>query len=103
MSKPMKIFVAGGAGFIGSNFIRRIMRRRPDARILNFDKLTYSGNKDNLAGVSKRKKYQFVQGDIENAAALGKAFKKFMPDNVINFEAETQVDSSYHGIVKDFM
>src|SRR5258708_291635 len=103
MSKPMKIFVAGGAGFSGSNCIRRIMRRRPDARILNFDKLTYSGNKDNLAGVSKSKKYQFVQGDIANAAALGKAFKKFRPDYVINFAAETHVDRSIHGGAKEFV
>ena len=100
---PVKILVAGGAGFIGSNFIRRILKKRHDARILNFDKLTYSGNLNNLRDVKNDRRYQFVKGDIADAAALGKAFKKFKPDYVINFAAETHVDRSIHVGAKEFI
>src|SRR5690348_15469462 len=95
-NKAMRIFVAGGAGFIGSNFIRRILKGHGSARVLNFDKLTYSGNLENLRDIAKDRRYQFVKGDIADAAALGRAFKKFRPDYVINFAAETHVDRSIH-------
>lgn len=100
---PTKILVAGGAGFIGSNFIRRVLKKRRDAQVLNFDKLTYSGNLDNLCEIENDKRYKFVKGDIGDAQALEEAFKKFNPNYVINFAAETHVDKSIHVGAKEFI
>ena len=101
--KGSKIFVAGGAGFIGSNFIRRLFSRHPSVTILNFDKLTYSGNRDNLRDIERETRYRFVRGDIADAKKLGAAFRAFEPDYVINFAAETHVDRSIHGGAKEFV
>ena len=60
----MNVFVTGGAGFIGSNFIRYIMENHPDYRIINYDKLTYAGNLENLVGIEKNPRYVFEKGDI---------------------------------------
>ena len=88
----MKLLVTGGAGFIGSNFIR-LMLQAGDTEIVNFDKLTYSGNLENLADVAENPHYTFVRGDIADsddvAAVLTSGF-----DAVINFAAETHVDRS---------
>jgi len=99
----IRIFVAGGAGFIGSNFIRKILKRRHDVRIVNFDALTYSGNLDNLRDVARDKRYRFVRGDIADSATLKKAFNAFKPDYVVNFAAETHVDRSIHVGAKEFI
>lgn len=99
----MNIIVTGGAGFIGSNFIRYILKRQPSARILNFDKLTYSGNLENLKDISKNPRYSFVLGDISDSAKVSAVFKKFKPDYVINFAAETHVDRSIHGGTEQFL
>ena len=99
----MRIFVAGGAGFIGSHFIRRILKRHQNVDILNFDKLTYSGNLENLRDIDHDRRYCFVRGDISNAMALKKAFAAFHPNYVINFAAETHVDRSIHGDAKEFI
>lgn len=101
--RSKKILVIGGAGFIGSNFIRMMLRKHRDVVITNFDKLTYSGNLDNLKDVAKDKRYQFIRGDIGDAAALGRVFKKSAPDYVINFAAETHVDRSIHVGAKEFI
>lgn len=93
----MNILVAGGAGFIGSNFIQYVLRERPDARILNFDALTYAGNLENLSMLSGDARYAFREGRIEDAAALDAAITAFQPDAIINFAAETHVDRSIHG------
>ena len=90
------ILVCGGAGFIGSNFIHRILREHPKARVVNLDKLTYSGNLDNLRDVAKDKRYTFVRGDISDRKKVASVFKKYEPDYVINFAAETHVDRSIH-------
>lgn len=90
------ILVAGGAGFIGSNFIRYILSRYKSVRIVNFDKLTYSGNLDNLRDIAKNKRYSFVKGDVADGARVQAAFKKYAPDFAINFSAETHVDRSIH-------
>lgn len=88
----MKLLVTGGAGFIGSNFIRYILNKYPDYKIINYDKLTYAGNPDNLRDVEKDKRYKFVKGDICDFKLVNKYMKK--TDAVVNFAAETHVDRS---------
>ena len=97
------ILVCGGAGFIGSNFIRYILGKHKKARLINFDKLTYSGNLDNLKDIAKDSRYKFVRGDIADEKAVGDAFKKFRPNYVINFAAETHVDRSIHKNALEFV
>ena len=72
----MKIFVTGGAGFIGSNFIRQVLSLRKDYKIVNYDKLTYAGNLANLDSVADNPNYSFVRGDICDAAALEEAMQR---------------------------
>lgn len=98
-----KILVCGGAGFIGSNFIRYILNKHKNIKILNYDKLTYSGNLDNLKNITKDKRYHFVKGDIANKKQLETAIKKFKPNYIINFAAETHVDKSIHMGAKEFI
>ena len=95
-----KVFVAGGAGFIGSNFIRHVMRERPDASVVNFDALTYAGNLENLSDVSGDGRYSFVHGNIADAAAVAGAMAGC--DAVVNFAAESHVDRSIEDAA-DFM
>lgn len=90
------ILVCGGAGFIGSNFIRHILGKYPKVSVVNLDKLTYSGNKDNLRDYAKDARYTFVRGDIAAQKTITAVFKKYEPDYVINFAAETHVDRSIH-------
>jgi len=90
----MTILVTGGCGFIGTNFIRYFIKKHPGYKILNIDKLTYAGNLENLKDFKKRKNYHFVKADICSALFMKKLFKKFKPDAVINFAAETHVDRS---------
>lgn len=91
-----KILVCGGAGFIGSNFIQYILKKYPKVKIVNVDKLTYSGNLDNLREVADNPRYTFVRGDISDQKKINATFKKYRPDYVINFAAETHVDRSIH-------
>ncbi len=88
------ILVTGGAGFIGSNFVRLIMKQHPDYHIVVFDKLTYAGNLDNLESVSERDNYKFIQGDIADRETVRRALKSNDIDTVVNFAAETHVDRS---------
>ena len=88
----MKILVTGGAGFIGSNFIRYWIANHPDDEIVNFDKLTYAGNLENLKDIDRNQKYSFIQGDISNVEQVTKAMVGV--DIVVNFAAETHVDRS---------
>ncbi len=90
------VLVCGGAGFIGSNFIRLVLKRYPRVRVVNLDKITYSGNLDNLRDVEKDKRYTFVRGDIASKKKMLDWFRKYKPDYVINFAAETHVDRSIH-------
>ena len=89
-----KLFVTGGAGFIGSAFIRGALAAWPDCRITNFDALTYAGNLDNLAGLEPSR-HHFVRGDICDRAAVAGALDEGT-DAVINFAAESHVDRSIH-------
>ena len=88
------LLVTGGAGFIGSNFVRHMLRTRPDYRIVVFDKLTYAGNRANLADVADHPNYAFVQGDICVAADVRGAIQQHDIDTVVNWAAETHVDRS---------
>jgi len=90
----MKILVTGGAGFIGSAFIRLTLAVRPGWRIINLDKLTYAGNLENLASVADNEYYRFVRGDICDRAVVGEFFSVEQPDAVIHFAAESHVDRS---------
>ena len=89
----MKIFVTGGAGFIGSAFIRYLLSNY-DNQILNYDKLSYAGNLNSLASISNNKNYSFIKGDICNKNHLSKSIINFKPDLVVHFAAETHVDRS---------
>ena len=91
----MNVLVTGGAGFIGSNFIRLILNRHPAWQVINFDKLTYAGNLENLKTVEKNPNYHFVKGDIIDAVAVEKAMQGV--DTVVHFAAETHVDRSISG------
>jgi dTDP-glucose 4,6-dehydratase len=91
----LKILVTGGAGFIGSNFIRLILAKYPDYEVVNLDKLTYAGNLDNLKDIESDERYSFVRADIGDAGAVDKAMSGI--DAVINFAAESHVDRSIGG------
>ncbi len=84
--------ITGGCGFIGSNFILRLLRQREDANVINLDRLTYAGNQDNLRDIADDPRYRFVQGDITDAALVGELMEE--ADCVVNFAAETHVDRS---------
>lgn len=99
----MKLLVCGGAGFIGSNFIRHILKTYSDYKVINYDKLTYAGNLDNLKDVENNPNYIFVQGDITDLENLNKTIKENNITHIINFAAETHVDRSIHGGCKDFV
>jgi dTDP-glucose 4,6-dehydratase len=88
----MKLLVCGGAGFIGSNFIRRALAEKGPSEIINLDKLTYAGNPDNLRAVEADPRYRFVQGDIVDRGAVMRAAQGV--DAIVNFAAETHVDRS---------
>jgi dTDP-glucose 4,6-dehydratase len=90
----MKLFVTGGAGFIGSQFIRHILQSKDVQAVVNFDKLTYAGHLENLTDVSKDRRYRFVRGDIADPKAVERSMKGM--DCVVNFAAETHVDRSIH-------
>ncbi|MEK9206894.1 MAG: dTDP-glucose 4,6-dehydratase [Patescibacteria group bacterium] len=88
----MKLLVTGGAGFIGSNFILYWFRNHPGDQIINFDKLTYAGNLENLKEVEKNPNYTFVRGDICSVSEVESAMKGI--DTVVHFAAESHVDRS---------
>lgn len=88
------ILVTGGAGFIGSAFVRHMVKAYPDYTIIVYDKLTYAGNLDNLLPVQDAPNYRFFQGDIANRAQVNEAFTLHQVDTVVNFAAESHVDRS---------
>ncbi len=91
----MKVMlVTGGAGFIGSNFINYFLRRNKNYIIVNIDKLTYAGNHENLSSVEESPRYHFIKGDICNYELVNYALKRYRPDSIINFAAESHVDRS---------
>ncbi|MBZ0277957.1 MAG: dTDP-glucose 4,6-dehydratase [Anaerolineae bacterium] len=88
------ILVTGGAGFIGSAFVRYMVAKYPDYNIIVFDKLTYAGNLDNLLPVSDEPNYRFEQGDIADRETVRRVFNAHQIDTVVNFAAESHVDRS---------
>jgi dTDP-glucose 4,6-dehydratase len=92
--KIKKILITGGAGFIGSNFIRYLIKKKPQIEILNFDALTYAGNLENLRLIKKNPHYTFIKGNICDKLPLKSAVQNFLPDVIVNFAAETHVDRS---------
>ena len=90
----MNIIVTGGAGFIGANFVYYMLKKRPEDKIICFDKLTYAGNLETLAEAMKNEKFKFVRGDIADRKAVYKLFETEKPDIVVNFAAESHVDRS---------
>ncbi|WP_067727174.1 dTDP-glucose 4,6-dehydratase [Oceanobacillus damuensis] len=88
------ILITGGAGFIGSNFIHYFMDRYPDRNIVNIDKLTYAGSRNNLLEVEQNPNYQFIHGDIADEKLVTEVFQAFDITGVIHFAAESHVDRS---------
>ncbi len=89
---PGRLLVTGGAGFIGSAFVRRTLDRHPDVQVTVLDKLTYAGNLANLAPVAEDPRYRFVQGDINDAPLVDELAAGV--DAIVNFAAESHVDRS---------
>ena len=93
--KKFKTFlITGGAGFIGSNFIHYMMKKYPDYRIINLDKLTYAGNLENLRDIENGSNYKFIKGDICDRNIVEQIFSNNKIDAIINFAAESHVDRS---------
>src|SRR5687767_8687450 len=92
----MRLLVTGGAGFIGSAFVRLVLRENAAAGLVNLDKLSYAGNLDNLESVAGDRRYTFVQGDICDAALVERLLAEHKPDAVVHFAAESHVDRSIH-------
>ncbi len=91
-----RILVTGGAGFIGANFVRLLMRES-DWEVLNLDLLTYAGNPETLADLAAEPRYRFVRGDIADQALVEGVLRDFRPDALVNFAAESHVDRSIDG------
>lgn len=89
----MKMLVTGGAGFIGSNFIRYVLDKHKEYEIINLDKLTYAGNKENLKGIEKDPRYKFIKGDICDKKLVGSILSRKI-SALVNFAAQTHVDRS---------
>ena len=88
----MRLLVTGGAGFIGSNFIRLMLKKNKQVQIVNLDKLTYAGNPDNLKDIEQDSRYQFIQGDICDENTVNPLVRD--ADIIVNFAAESHVDRS---------
>jgi len=93
----MTVLVTGGCGFIGSHLVRLILRERPNWKVINFDKLTYAGNLENIADLNsttESPRHQFVRADIADVQAINALFDSEKVDTVVNLAAETHVDRS---------
>ncbi|WP_127531058.1 dTDP-glucose 4,6-dehydratase [Paenibacillus kobensis] len=90
----MNLLVTGGAGFIGSNFVRYMLEKHSEYNVVNLDLLTYAGNLENLKDVENNPRYQFVKGDIADAAMVHRLLDEHKIDVLVNFAAESHVDRS---------
>ena len=91
------VLITGGSGFIGSNFVRFLLGKYPDIRVVNYDALSYAGNHDNLKDVNHNPRYHFVRGNICDRSGVEAAFKEYGIDTVVHFAAESHVDRSILG------
>jgi dTDP-glucose 4,6-dehydratase len=89
-----RLLVTGGAGFIGSNFVRMVLSEHPDCNVINLDKLTYAGNLENLAGFENHPNHKFIKGDICDGNLINRIIDEFKIDSIVNFAAESHVDRS---------
>jgi dTDP-glucose 4,6-dehydratase len=89
-----RILVTGGAGFIGSNFVRMVLTEHADCLVFNLDKLTYAGNLENLADLLNRPNHKFVRGDICDGGLVERVLREYKIDSIVNFAAESHVDRS---------
>ena len=87
-------FITGGCGFIGSNFIHHLIKNKFATKIINLDKLTYAGNRENLFTVEDNEDYFFIKGDISDQKVVRNILKEYKPDTIVNFAAESHVDRS---------
>ncbi len=90
----MNVLITGGAGFIGSNFVKLMLKKYSDYNIINLDELTYAGNLENLADASASSSYTFIKGDIRDRGNVDLIFRTHSIDTVVNFAAESHVDRS---------
>ncbi len=90
----MNLLITGGAGFIGSHVIRRLVKNYPQYHIFNFDKLTYAGNLENLRDIERANNYTFIKGDIVDTSFVNRVFEKYRFDGIIHLAAESHVDRS---------
>src|SRR5688572_30576950 len=90
----MKLLVTGGAGFIGSAFVRYVLSTVPEAEVVTLDALTYAGNLENLAPVEADSRHRFVRADIRDAAAVARILEEVAFDAIVHFAAESHVDRS---------
>ena len=94
MNRNKVILITGGAGFIGSHVVRRFVNNYPGYRIINFDKLTYAGNLENIIDVKSQPNYRFIQGDICDFDHLSRIFQDQQVTDVLHLAAESHVDRS---------
>ena len=94
MRKHKSILITGGAGFIGSHVVRRFVNKYEECNIINFDKLTYAGNLENLKDLEGKENYHFIKGDICDEVRVKEIFEKYDIDGVIHLAAESHVDRS---------
>lgn len=90
----MNILVTGGAGFIGSNFVRYVLEKEPRANVINLDLLTYAGNRENLSDIESNPNYTFIRGNITNAELVSYIMEHHDITHIVNFAAESHVDRS---------
>lgn len=95
--KPKKILVTGSAGFIGCNFVRYMLAKYSDINIISLDKLTYAGNKENLANLPDESRHVFVKGDICDRELVDRLLREYTIDTIVHFAAESHVDRSIEG------
>lgn len=95
--QPRNILITGGAGFIGSNFIRHLLEMDKTVRVVNLDLLTYAGSLQNLTQLPDANRYTFIQGDIGDIPLIEKILKQYQIDTIVHFAAESHVDRSISG------
>jgi dTDP-glucose 4,6-dehydratase len=95
--EPSNLFITGGAGFIGANFVRHWLANHPNGRVVVFDALTYAGNIENLSGLNDDFRFTFIHGDICDEGAVRKLLEKHRIDTIVHFAAESHVDRSIVG------